>query len=290
MTPTLSPTGKPESDVRVLVLRAAGTNCDAETVRAFRAAGASVELLHLNELSRDPARLDDQRILAIPGGFSYGDYIAAGRVFAIELRHRLAAPLERFVADGGLVLGICNGFQILVELGLLDAPSSGARRFSLTDNASSRFECRWVTLREESCAVPWLEPGRRMPVPVAHAEGRFVVRDPEVLGELRARGQIALTYVGPEGSHAGPEGVGDEAAVPYPWNPNGSIANIAGLCDPTGRILGLMPHPERNLAPWNHPTWTRLPERTEGEGLSFYRRMVRAAERSGTLNHVGTSP
>ena len=287
MTPTTSPTAKTASEVRVLVLRAAGTNCDDETVRAFRAAGASVERLHLNELSRDPARLEDHRILALPGGFSYGDYIAAGRVFAIELRHRLAGPLERFVADGGLVLGICNGFQILVELGLLDAPSSGARRFSLTDNASSRFECRWVTLREERCAVPWLEPGRRMPVPVAHAEGRFVVRDPGVLEELRSRGQIALTYVAPEGSESS---AGSGTSVPYPWNPNGSVANIAGLCDPTGRILGLMPHPERNLAPWNHPTWTRLPERTEGEGLSFYRRMVRAAERSGTLNHVGTSP
>ena len=288
MTPSTRSAEKPTSDVRVLVLRAAGTNCDAETVRAFRAAGASVELLHLNELTRDPARLDDHRILALPGGFSYGDYIAAGRVFAIELRHRLADPLQRFVADGGFVVGICNGFQILVELGLLEGNSSAGRRFSLTDNASSRFECRWVTLREERCAVPWLEPGRRMPAPVAHAEGRFVVRDPDVLEELRARGQIALTYVAPQGT----EGLAAAAvaSVPYPWNPNGSVANIAGLCDPTGRILGLMPHPERNLAPWNHPTWTRLPERTEGEGLSFYRRMVRAAERSGTLNHVGTSP
>jgi phosphoribosylformylglycinamidine synthase len=285
----------PKSDVRVLVLRAAGTNCDAETVRAFELAGAAVERLHLNELARDPARLDEQRILVLPGGFSYGDYIAAGRVYAIELRHRLAEPLQRFVADGGFVLGVCNGFQILVELGLLEGSPGAPRRFSLTDNASSRFECRWVTLREERCAVPWLEPGRTLPAPVAHAEGRLVVRDQNVLEELRERGQIALTYVMPD--NLAPAGAAVETGsrscaldVPYPWNPNGSIANIAGLCDPTGRILGLMPHPERNLVPWNHPAWTRLPPRTEGEGLSFYRRMVRAAERSEALNRVATSP
>ncbi len=280
------------SGVRVLVLRAAGTNCDGETLRAFQAAGAEAELLHLNELSRDPARLHDHRILVLPGGFSYGDYIAAGRVFGIELRHRLADPLQRFVEGGGYVIGICNGFQILVELGLFDGPgfSPRGRRFSLTDNASNRFECRWVTLREEACAASWLEPGRLMPAPVAHAEGRFVVRDPGVLAELRARGQIALSYVRPEGVRPEGVGAGDETNTPYPWNPNGSVANIAGICDPTGRILGLMPHPERNLAPWNHPQWTRLAPRSEGEGLSFYRRMVRAAERSAAQKSVGTLP
>jgi len=260
-----------EDRIEALVLRSAGTNCDGELVRAFEAAGARVDLLHLNALARDPTRLAHASILAIAGGFSYGDYVAAGRVFGIELRHRLDGPLHDFVARGGLCLGVCNGFQILVELGLLQDPglAPAERTIALTDNASNRFECRWVTLREEACAASWIVPGRLLPVPVAHAEGRFLVRDPETLAELHERGQIALTYVDPN----------DPAAeeVAYPLNPNGSTANIAGVCDPTGRVLGLMPHPERNLTPWNHPLWTRMGPRTEGEGLSFFRRMVEAA-------------
>ena len=269
------PSRESARDVRALVLRSAGTNCDGETVRALEMAGAATSLLHLNELARDPARLFDQQILAIAGGFSYGDYIAAGRVFGLELRAHLEEPLLRFIEQGGFVLGICNGFQILVELGLFE-PDARERSIALTDNASNRFECRWVTLRSERCAAPSLVPGELMPVPVAHGEGRFVVRDKDVLAELFARGQVALTYADPEASAAAPAGA-DAPLLPYPLNPNGSIANIAGICDPTGRVLGLMPHPERNLVPWNHPRWTRLPARREGEGLPFYRRLVEAA-------------
>ena len=265
------------NDVRALVLRSAGTNCDGETVRGLRLAGAETDLLHLNALSAEPERLSDYRILAIPGGFSYGDYVAAGRVFGLELRQRLLEPLRHFVESGGFVLGICNGFQILVELGLFE-PGSSERRIALTDNASNRFECRWVTLRSERCAAPWIRPSELLPVPVAHGEGRLVVRDQGVLEELFARGQVALTYVDPAqpSAPAGPSA----PLLPYPLNPNGSIANIAGLCDPTGRVLGLMPHPERNLSPWHHPQWTRRSageEREEGEGLAFYRRLVAAA-------------
>jgi phosphoribosylformylglycinamidine synthase subunit PurQ / glutaminase len=274
MSPT-PPHGSKSRDVRALVLRSAGTNCDGETVRALQQAGAETELLHLNELARDPARLFDQQILALAGGFSYGDYVSAGRVFGLELRAHLLEPLQRFVAEGGHVLGICNGFQILVELGLFQ-DLLGPRSIALTDNASNRFECRWITLRSEACAAPWLVPGELLPAPVAHGEGRFVVRDRDVLAELFARRQVALSYVDPARPLASPAGT-DAPAVPYPLNPNGSIANIAGICDPTGRVLGLMPHPERNLAPWNHPRWTRLGERREGEGLAFYRRLVEAA-------------
>lgn len=265
------------SDVRALVLRSAGTNCDGETVRGLELAGAHTIRMHLNELARDPARLRDQEILAIAGGFSYGDCVAAGRVFGLELRQRLQAPLERFVEGGGYLIGICNGFQILVELGLFE-PYRSERAIALTDNASNRFECRWVTLRSETCAAPYLRAGELMPVPVAHGEGRFVARDPEVLEELFARGQVALTYVDPAAS-ASPASAAS-APLPYPLNPNGSVANIAGICDPTGRVLGLMPHPERNLVPWSHPRWTRLPARSEGEGLGFYRSMVESARRS----------
>jgi phosphoribosylformylglycinamidine synthase len=264
-------------EVCALVLRAAGTNCDGETVRALELAGAAVERAHLNALAADPARLEEFQVLVIPGGFSYGDYVAAGRMFGLELRARLAEPLARYVERGGLLVGICNGFQVLVELGLLQDPglSGAARSIALTDNASSRFECRWVTLRSESCACPWLVPGERMDVPVAHAEGRFVVRDQETLRELFERGQVALTYVDPADPGA-PEGP-DAPLLPHPLNPNGSVANIAGICDPSGRVLGLMPHPERNLFPWNHPRWTRRAARYAGEGLSFYRRLVAAA-------------
>jgi len=262
---------------RALVLRSAGTNCDQELARAFEVAGADVDLLHLNAVSKDPARLAEYGLLAIAGGFSYGDYVAAGRIFGIELRHRLETPLHDFVARGGLVLGVCNGFQILVELGMLQDPglAPDERTIALTDNASGRFECRWVTLREEACAAPWIAAGELLPVPVAHAEGRFAVADEEALGELFERGQVALTYVDPSGAGAGGDPRTEE--VPFPFNPNGSIANIAGLCDPTGRVLGLMPHPERNITPWHHPAWTRMGARREGEGLPFFRRMVVAA-------------
>lgn len=261
--------------VRALVLRSAGTNCDGETVRGLELAGAATSLLHLNAVARDPALLAEQEILVLPGGFSYGDYVAAGRVFGLELRQRLLEPLQRFVADGGLLVGICNGFQILVELGLFE-PDERARAIALTDNASNRFECRWVTLRSEASAAAWIVPGELMPVPVAHGEGRFVVRDREVLERLFANRQVVLCYADPEQPGRAPLGP-DAPLLPYPLNPNGSIANIAGLCDPTGRVLGLMPHPERNLAPWHHPRWTRLGTRREGEGLSFYRRLVAAA-------------
>ncbi len=257
--------------VRALVLRTAGTNCEAETVRALDLAGARTDCLHLYACLSEPARFDDYSILVVPGGFSYGDYVSAGRVWAAELRHGLSEALAGFVGRGGLVLGVCNGFQVLVETGLLDGSFDGSRTrdIALYGNASNRYECRWVTLESEACACPWIVAGERWPCPVAHAEGRFVVREPEVLERLERNGQIALRYVAPDGGPAG-----------YPDCPNGSVGAIAGISDPTGRILGLMPHPERNLTPWNHPRWTRMADRDarkEGEGLAFYRRMVEVA-------------
>lgn len=268
-----------------LVLRTAGTNCDGETVRALELAGARAERVHVRRLLAEPARLERCSLVVIPGGFSYGDDISAGRVLGLELRHGLARELAAFVARGGFVLGVCNGFQVLVESGLFEADLSGAQRslasnssnaarantsrsIALYDNASNHFECRWVNLRSEESACPWLAAGELMPAPVAHGEGRFVVRDETVLQRLIARRQIALRYVRDDGRAAHGE---------YPANPNGSVQDIAGICDPTGRVLGLMPHPERNVTPWNHPHWTRRPPRNEGEGLSFYRRLVEAA-------------
>jgi phosphoribosylformylglycinamidine synthase len=268
---------------RALVLRTAGTNCDRETVLALEMAGARTDLVHLHRIVREPALLDDYAILVIAGGFSYGDDVAAGRVFGHEMRHALTGALNAFVARGGLVLGVCNGFQVLLETGLLegagpDAQSPDQRSIALTGNESARFECRWVTLRSEDCACPWLESGELLPMPAAHAEGRFLTAGQDVIERLRRNGQIALRYAPAPGreSEVAANGAG------YPDCPNGSVEAIAGICDPTGRVLGLMPHPERNITPWHHPHWTRLGARSEGEGLKFYRRMVQVASGSGS--------
>lgn len=262
------------TSARTLVLRTAGTNCDGETVRALERVGASVELVHVRRVLAEPALLERVDLLVFPGGFSYGDDVAAGRILGLEMRHGLLPELCRFVDRGGHVLGVCNGFQVLVESGLFEREANAAdlpaRSIALHQNASNRFECRWVTLRAERSAVKWLEPGMLIPCPSAHGEGRFVARDEAVLKRLESRGQIALRYARPDGTNA----------TEYPANPNGSVSSIAGICDPTGRVLGLMPHPERNIDPWHHPHWTRLAAgeaRTEGEGLEFYRRLVAAA-------------
>jgi phosphoribosylformylglycinamidine synthase len=254
-----------DARVRALVVRTAGTNCDRETCLALERAGATPERRHvaelLAEIDQRPGLLDRFALFVVPGGFSYGDDLGAGRVLGFQLRTKLAAPLAHFVARGGVVLGVCNGFQVLVDTGLFEPEfaSRSERGVALDVNASGHFECSWVTLRAEASACAWLEPGELLPVPVAHGEGRFTVRDAKVLARLEARRQIALRYVRADG-----------ASAEYPDNPNGSVAAIAGICDPTGRVLGLMPHPERNLTPWNHPRWTRLGPRAEGEGLSFY--------------------
>lgn len=276
MSPTNTVPASNDGGPRSLVMRTAGTNCDAETVLALERAGSPVDRHHLHRILREPSRLDDYAILALPGGFSYGDDIAAGRVYGLEVRHALAEALAHFVDRGGLVLGICNGFQVLVESGLLESAPPGRdpseREIALSQNQSHRFECRWVNLRSEDCACPWLEAGELLPCPAAHAEGRLVVRDDAVLERLRSQGQIALRYVT----------LADDGTVgpaDYPDCPNGAVEQIAGLCDPTGRVLGLMPHPERNLEPWHHPEWTRRGARSVGEGQSFYDRLVAVAAR-----------
>lgn len=255
--------------IRALVLRTAGTNCDGETVHALELAGARADLLHVARVVAEPQRFDAYSLLVLPGGFSYGDDIAAGRVLGFEMRHHLGEQLERFVARGGYVLGVCNGFQALVDTGLLEGPGQGGpdRSFALAANASGHYECRWVTLKCEASACTWLDQGVLWPVPVAHGEGRFVVRDAETLARLKRNRQVALRYVRADGS----------PARGYPDSPNASIEDIAGVCDETGRVLGLMPHPERNITPWHHPQWTRRAPRAEGEGLAFYRQLVEAA-------------
>ncbi len=237
----------------VLVIRAAGTNCDTELVRAFRLAGAEPTLVHLDALIADATAIDRADIIALPGGFSYGDDIASGRVFAAKLRAHLQQPMLRAVDRGACVLGVCNGFQILVQLGLLPgldrAPDAWpAPTAALVENAGGRFIDDWVKVRVESDSPciwtrSWAALSSKpqaddlLQLPIAHGEGRLVCASEDDLKRLMDAGCAPLRYVN---------------------NPNGSSGDIAGLCDPTGRVFGLMPHPERYID-WNrHPCWTRL--------------------------------
>jgi phosphoribosylformylglycinamidine synthase len=252
-----------------LVLRAAGTNCDRETVRALEIAGARVEPIHINRLADAPGHLADAALLAFPGGFTFGDDVASGAVFAHIVERRLRTPLERFVAAGKLVIGICNGFQILVRLGLL--PGEGGRA-ALLPNHSGRFEDRWVRVMSGRRGTPWTAPRTEYLVPVAHAEGRFAWF-PDVEGAPFPEDLVALRYAS---AAEGPPG--------YPDNPNGSHDAIAGVTNRAGNVLGLMPHPERFVVPEHHPAWMRYrgadgspPDERDLPvplGLEIYRRAV----------------
>ena len=254
---------------RALILRTAGTNCDRETEFAFATAGAAPERVHVNRLIENPALLDDYQILCIPGGFSYGDDLGAGRVLASQLAVHVSDRLRKFLDRGGLALGICNGFQVLVKMGLLPGPVNKhdgpfSQTATVTYNDSGRFEDRWVYLRADTDQCVFLEKGEVIYLPVAHGEGKVIPRDAQQLAALRRLGRVALRYVAQDGSDA----------AGFPANPNGSIDNIAGLTDATGRILGLMPHPERHLTGLHHPQWTRKGLAPEGDGLRFFRRAV----------------
>ena len=253
------------TEPKVLILRTAGTNCDAETDTAFQLAGAETALVHIQNLISGKVSLSDYQILAIPGGFSYGDDIAAGILLAIEMKHKLTDALNQFVGDGKLVIGICNGFQVLVRTGLLPGVSTSemTQHATLAMNTSAKFECRWVDLEtQESPCIFTKDIKPSLYLPVAHAEGRFTA-PADVLADLEVNNQVVFRY----------------ADSTYPNNPNGSDADIAGICDATGRIFGLMPHPERFLTKWNHPRWTRLAKTQntgseEGDGLAIFKNAV----------------
>ena len=251
--------------VKTVVLRAPGTNCDAETVFAFQQAGAEVTPVHVNRLIRRERRLSDYQIMVIPGGFTYGDDIAAGKVLANELRLKLGEDIIRFIEAGGLILGICNGFQVLVKAGILPEPSvEGAPRLTLTANDSGRFECRWVYLAVNKQSPCVFTGGiDRLYLPVAHGEGK-VVADPGVL----TGPNVALCYTDEHG----------DSKAGYPHNPNGSVDNIAGVCDSSGRIFALMPHPERHIRGTQPPQWTRQGVNKYGDGFQIFLNAVRWAE------------
>jgi phosphoribosylformylglycinamidine synthase len=256
--------------VRVLVLRAPGINRDQDAARAVELAGGSPERVHVNRVAAGEVALRTYGMLIIPGGFSYGDHLGAGKLLAVDLQHRLGEQLHAFVADGRPVIGICNGFQVLVKAGLLPGlPDSEAQpTITLTDNSSGRFECRWVRLAAQPDSRCRFTQGIERPieVPVAHGEGRIAARDASALRRLETEGLIALRYVG-----------ADSDTAAYPANPNGSLGDIAGLCNPQGNVLGLMPHPENAVLPQQHPRWTREPLRAEGDGLILFRNAVQYA-------------
>lgn len=251
---------------KTLVLRTAGSNCDLETVHAFQQVGSEVRLVHINQIIAGAVRLSDFQILAIPGGFTYGDDVSAGKILANEMKFKLNEQLLEFTAAGKLILGICNGFQVLVKAGLLPDVQlhSTEQLVTLTNNDSGKFEDRWVYLKAVNRKCVFTDGIEQMVyLPVAHAEGKFIPRDDRVLEQLKTNDQIVFQYTDPAGELAG-----------YPWNPNGSIDNIAGICDTTGRILGLMPHPERHFHPTQHPRWMREGLKSTADGVLIFRNAV----------------
>ena len=250
---------------KVLILHATGTNRDREALQACELAGGRPEIVHVNQLADGSRRLSDYQMLVLPGGFSYGDDLGAGRIWASDLAHMLHDQVTPFIEAGKPVIGICNGFQALVKAGwlpgrwlpgLLEGVTSqggNGAYATLTYNASNRFECRWVWLEAdpESPCVFTKGLSERVYCPVAHGEGRFVPRDDSMLAALEDERQIAVRYVAPDGSLA------DQSRVEYPHNPNGSVAGIAGICNASGTVFGLMPHPEDHIFPEQHPRWAR---------------------------------
>lgn len=248
---------------KVLILRAPGTNCDQETGFAFELAGADATYTHINELMQRPQLINDYQILCLPGGFSYGDDIAAGRILASQMESALADTLGQFHSDGKLILGVCNGFQVLIKSGFLLNKDGAGLPATLTWNDSGRFIDCWVNLKTDNERCVFLKDIDQMYLPIAHAEGKFVTRTDEILSGLKTGNQLALTYCEGGGSGDGQ------------FNPNGSTADVAGVCDPTGRIFGLMPHPERHIDPTHHPRWTREGLKPQGDGLAIFQNAVR---------------
>jgi len=254
-------------NVRAIVLTGFGINCDLETQWALAKAGAQADRVHLNDVIDQPDMLGSSQILAVPGGFSFGDDVASGKILANRLRYKLGDPLQQFIADGKLVIGICNGFQVMVKLGILPLfDGEFVQEVTLTHNDSGRFENRWVHLRTDpNTRCLWLKGIDRLELPIRHGEGKFIPRDDAVLEKLRSNGQVAVRYATPDGA---------PARGAFPANPNGATDDVAGICDPSGRIFGIMPHPEAFVDRTNHPRWTRedLPE--EGLGLQVFRNAV----------------
>ena len=262
-----------------------GINCDHETKAVFELVGAEADRVHVNRFVSGESSLEAYDILAVPGGFSFGDHLGSGRLLGNRMRFAMRDALRTFVEAGKPIIGICNGFQVLVKTGLLPGPASGespdfVQRGSLTLNDSGRYEDRWVTLEfdpESPCI--WTKGMTRIECPVRHGEGKYVMPSPEDVDRLQEHHQLTVRYVDPATEPG--KGISDQP-LPYPTSPNGSMRNIAGICDATGLVFGLMPHPEAIYARWLHPLHTRQHDVShgagldgwEGEGLQMFRNAV----------------
>jgi phosphoribosylformylglycinamidine synthase len=248
--------------VNSIIIRVAGTNCDIETCYALKLAGSdTVDLVHINQIIRKEVKLSKYQIMAIPGGFSYGDDVSAGKIFTVQLQYKLWNEIEKFDLSGRLIIGICNGFQVLVKLGLLPGLNSEEKIFTkddlsknqinqtvtLTNNNSGKFECRWVYLKPGKNNLWTKDMPDIIQLPIAHAEGKFMTKDKKTLKLIEQNNQVAFRYVDEQGN----------VVNEFPYNPNGSQNNIAGITNKRGNILGLMPHPERYVLKYQHPFWTR---------------------------------
>jgi phosphoribosylformylglycinamidine (FGAM) synthase-like amidotransferase family enzyme len=253
---------------RVCVITGYGINADEELALAFGKVGGDPVSVHVQDLiEQRGAQLGAYRIIAFPGGFSFGDHLGSGKVFATLFRRNLGPALESFIQGGGLAIGICNGFQVLVKMGILPNRNGQAvQEVSLIHNSSGKFEDRWVRVSfDPSSRCLWTRGLPDMDLPVRHGEGRFITDSPSALKSLEDDGLVAARFVSTDGS-----------AVDYPDDPNGSDGHVAGICNPTGRVFGLMPHPEAFMHVENHPDWTAH-QITEAMGLRVFANGVRAA-------------
>jgi phosphoribosylformylglycinamidine synthase I len=271
-------------EIKICILRIEGTNCETESFQAFERLGAKPEMVHLKQLTgqdvwdSEKRNLMDYHIVMIPGGFSSGDYVRAGAIFAARMKSKLSAPLTEFIREGRAVLGVCNGFQVLVEMGFLpgiDGIMSPVPQAVLATNDSSRFECRPTLLKYENnynCIfTEKIKSGQVLLVPSAHAEGKLLFppeKTEHIFKQLEDNDQIVFKYVDPKGLYAG-----------YPWNPNGSPRNIAGICNPDGNVLGMMPHPERVFHRFTHPDWTRGFNTEIGDGRVIFEGVLESITR-----------
>lgn len=250
---------------KAIVLRTGGTNCDLETKIALEELGIKTEIVHMNKVENK--NLLDYHLVVFPGGFSYGDYVRAGAVWGKRVLTRLGKTLEKFINEGRLILGICNGFQVLVEAGIL--PGDGINEtpsVALANNSSARYECRWVWLRVENNQIPFtlkMKKGDILRIPIGHAEGRFLT-DENTLERLKNNSQIVFRYALPNG---------EDANGLYPYNPNGSVYDVAGICNREGNVMGMMPHPERAFFGWQLSEWNKTPPE-RGDGSKIFESIV----------------
>lgn len=261
--------------VKALVLTGYGINCEEETAFSFKKAGAQSEIIHINDLIENPLRLKEFQIFAFPGGFSYGDDTGSGNALASKIKSNIWDSILEFIEKGNLIIGICNGFQVIANLGLVPALDKkyGERKIALMHNNSARYECRWVSLKNFSKKCVFTKGIDSIKMPVAHGEGKFFAEQ-DVLKKLNENSQVVFRYANGDGSLANGK---------FPLNPNGALEDIAGICDETGRVFGLMPHPERNILFTQQNDWTvqkeillregkKLPE--ESAGMKIFRNAV----------------